>query len=316
MASYVIRLKGGAGSGFHGHKGRPGFVGGSSAEDTSSSSVQTPDESGLDPYSKDLIDIGKKATALGIKSFTDKRIVQDIARGAAELINSRTKVGYTVYGSDMSHLSEDGTHDLGSFPMVAYGAETPKQVKSMIDYLKGFGYKAMLGSENYGILVSPMNTSVLEEYWAGQKEFIGKTYGIKLKGGAGSGNHGHKGIPGHRGGSLPQGSSVSDSSTFDESVPSDVETGKPLSDVKAVKKAKVFLDAMYLNVEYDEDLKSAAAYLSNKYLGTSLDENEVHFKTAQVQIKKLLALPSAELLKLAKDDWESLLNAGQYLGDF
>jgi hypothetical protein len=29
---------------------------------------------------------------------------------------------------------------------------------------------------------------------------------IRLKGGAGSGNHGHKGIPGHRGGSLPQGS--------------------------------------------------------------------------------------------------------------
>jgi 5,10-methenyltetrahydromethanopterin hydrogenase len=30
---------------------------------------------------------------------------------------------------------------------------------------------------------------------------------IRLKGGAGSGNHGHKGIPGHQGGSLPQGSS-------------------------------------------------------------------------------------------------------------
>ncbi|MFA5036557.1 MAG: hypothetical protein WC479_05220 [Candidatus Izemoplasmatales bacterium] len=33
-----------------------------------------------------------------------------------------------------------------------------------------------------------------------------KTLTIRLKGGAGSGNHGHKGIPGHRGGSLPQGS--------------------------------------------------------------------------------------------------------------
>jgi len=32
---------------------------------------------------------------------------------------------------------------------------------------------------------------------------------IRLKGGAGSGNHGHKGIPGHQGGSLPQGSSAS-----------------------------------------------------------------------------------------------------------
>ncbi|MFA5036792.1 MAG: hypothetical protein WC479_06420 [Candidatus Izemoplasmatales bacterium] len=29
-------------------------------------------------------------------------------------------------------------------------------------------------------------------------------YIIRLKGGAGSGNHGHKGIPGHRGGSLPK----------------------------------------------------------------------------------------------------------------
>jgi hypothetical protein len=32
---------------------------------------------------------------------------------------------------------------------------------------------------------------------------------VVLKGGAGSGNHGHKGIPGHQGGSLPQGSSAS-----------------------------------------------------------------------------------------------------------
>jgi hypothetical protein len=32
---------------------------------------------------------------------------------------------------------------------------------------------------------------------------------IRLKGGSGSGNHGHKGIPGHRGGSLPQGSESS-----------------------------------------------------------------------------------------------------------
>jgi hypothetical protein len=33
----TICLKGGAGSGFHGHKGRPGFVGGSSSEESSNS---------------------------------------------------------------------------------------------------------------------------------------------------------------------------------------------------------------------------------------------------------------------------------------
>lgn len=32
-------------------------------------------------------------------------------------------------------------------------------------------------------------------------------YVIRLKGGPGSGNHGHKGIPGHQGGSLPKGES-------------------------------------------------------------------------------------------------------------
>ncbi|MFA5035661.1 MAG: hypothetical protein WC479_00590 [Candidatus Izemoplasmatales bacterium] len=207
--AYTIRLKGGPGSGFHGHKGRPGFVGGSSPEGSSASGSQAPDESGLDPYSKELIAIGKKAIALGIKSFTDRRIVKDIARGAAELINSRTKVGYTVYGSDTSHLSEDGTHDLGSFPMVAYGAETPKQVQGMINYLKGFGYKAMLGPEKYGILVTPPDTKSLEDYWTGQKEFIGKSYVMRLKGGPGSGHHGHRGIPGHHGGSLPAGGQAS-----------------------------------------------------------------------------------------------------------
>jgi hypothetical protein len=218
--SYTIRLKGGPGSGFHGHKGRPGFVGGSSPEGSSASgksddtdmgdlaNSMLADEDmkkypGLDPYSIDLIKTGKKATALGIKSFTDRRIVKDIARGAAELINSRTKVGYTVYGSDTSHLSEDGTHDLGSFPMVAYGAETPKQVQGMINYLKGFGYKAMLGPEKYGILVTPPDTKSLEDYWAGQKEFTGKSYVMRLKGGVGSGHHGHKGRPGEQGGSLP-----------------------------------------------------------------------------------------------------------------
>lgn len=34
-------------------------------------------------------------------------------------------------------------------------------------------------------------------------------YKIRFKGGAGSGNHGHKGIPGHRGGSLPRDESAS-----------------------------------------------------------------------------------------------------------
>jgi hypothetical protein len=287
MTSYAIRLKGGAGSGFHGHKGRPGFVGGSSSEGVSSVSsnpspktkselvtklasnssywdmsneefanevndalierfpeledrydelsdlVQTAinqrDENmpedvdtsdmadladrmlgddarkypGLDPYSIDLIKTAKRAEDLGIKSFTDPRIVKDIARGAAELINSRTKVGYTVYGSDSPHLSADGQTSLGSFPMVAYGAENKRQVNSMMEYLKGFGYKATIGPENYGILVSPMNTNVLEEYWAGQKE-----YKIRLKGGVGSGNHGHKGRPGEVGGSAPKGSSA------------------------------------------------------------------------------------------------------------
>jgi len=40
---------------------------------------------------------------------------------------------------------------------------------------------------------------------------------IRLKGGAGSGNHGHKGRPGHQGGSLPQGSSASAVSSSDKS---------------------------------------------------------------------------------------------------
>lgn len=39
---------------------------------------------------------------------------------------------------------------------------------------------------------------------------------IRLKGGAGSGNHGHRGIPDHQGGSLPQGSSASAAPTTDK----------------------------------------------------------------------------------------------------
>jgi hypothetical protein len=44
MSKFTIRLKGGAGSGNHGHKGRPGEVGGSLPADNSSSRVRTDHE--------------------------------------------------------------------------------------------------------------------------------------------------------------------------------------------------------------------------------------------------------------------------------
>jgi hypothetical protein len=290
MSKYTIRFKGGPGSGFHGHKGRKGQVGGSVPAGTSSYGNPNPslDEStmtskmeewisdnainpdgtvdvdkaqnslwelaqdipdeyfnngefpdewsewldnaianvspevgdtsdmadladsmladedmkkypGLDPYSIDLIKTAKRATDAGIKSYTDRQVVKDIARSAAEAINGRTKVGYTVYGSDTSHLSEDGTKNIGTFPMVAYGAESPAKVRGMINFLKDAGWKAVIGPENYGIIVGTI--------WDGvSNKEITKSYSIRLKGGAGSGNHGHKGIKGHQGGSLPQGS--------------------------------------------------------------------------------------------------------------
>ena len=42
MSKYTIRFKGGPGSGFHGHKGRPGQVGGSSSEGVANSSSYNP----------------------------------------------------------------------------------------------------------------------------------------------------------------------------------------------------------------------------------------------------------------------------------
>lgn len=142
------------------------------------------------------------------------------------------------------------------------------------------------------------------------------TYKFRFKGGPGSGNHGHKGIPGHRGGSLPRGESgadVPDNSAPGESTPSG---DKPIkSNSRKIEKARDYLEAMHANVEMDDDMKRDVVYLSNKYLGTSVDEEDASLLFAIRQAKKLKNLPEAQLLKIIKGDWETLSNAGQYLGD-
>jgi hypothetical protein len=163
---------------------------------------------GVDKYTADVISSSKRATAAGIRSFSDRRVVDDIARSAADVINSVGRSGYTVYGSDTQHLSDDGQESLGTFPMVGYGSgETRNSIKRMVNILQDHGYKTVIGPESYGIIVGTQNSNLVEEYWAGQP--TKKEYSLRLKGGAGSGHFGHKGRPGEQGGSLPKGESAS-----------------------------------------------------------------------------------------------------------
>jgi len=333
MTNYKIVFKGGPGSGHFGHKGRKGQQGGSLPADAAASSDYNPapdsdeyaqsrasrleddsemgnlaagmlaDENsrkypGLDPYSIDLIKTSKAAEDAGIKSYTDPRIVKDIARGAAELINGRTKVGYTVYGSDSPHLSADGQNSLGSFPMVAYGAEKPSQVKGMIEYLKGFGYKAILGPEKYGILVAPMNATLVEDYWARQKE-----YKIVFKGGPGSGHFGHKGRKGQQGGSLPKDGATSASD----------ESSEMMDPNEIVSEARSSIKLLSRNLG-NWAARDSIMLLANKYIGTdymSLGGKEGKI-TAGRLAQQLLSLSNKDILDMYENDYSTVMHGNMF----
>jgi hypothetical protein len=89
MTQYTIRLKGGIGSGFHGHKGRPGQVGGSSSEGSSA---------------------GVKNDYMEIKrSYTDKHAT--VREQRAGLFNLKNGKHLVVVTSKRSGKSEEMTAD-------------------------------------------------------------------------------------------------------------------------------------------------------------------------------------------------------------
>ena len=73
-----------------------------------------------------------------------------------------------------------------------------------------------------------------------------------IKGGPGSGNHGHRGRPGHRGGSLPRGSQGDTSEPKPKGggfIPSEFKSWAKTLPMKMLKKASKYLDQGLQNVE-------------------------------------------------------------------
>lgn len=146
-----IVFKGGAGSGHHGHEGRPGKVGGSVAGAGSGNGENFDDYTDTD-YDKEITRVAYRAISKGIKTFDTSSKAQMFAREAADVINSQKKIGYTVYGSTMSSISE--TDEIEYFPMVEYGAGTSsKGVRRMMNILQDNGFMVSTGPQNSGIVV-------------------------------------------------------------------------------------------------------------------------------------------------------------------
>ena len=109
-------------------------------------------------YDKMIVRMGDAAIKAGIKTHSDSKAASRLGSAAAELINGRTKVGYTVYGTDIPAYSSDKAGnmvDKGYFAAVAYGSGTTKtQVSKMRGFLKAKGWKVMDHPEGGSIIIS------------------------------------------------------------------------------------------------------------------------------------------------------------------
>jgi len=126
---------------------------------------------------------------------------------------------------------------------------------------------------------------------------------IRLKGGAGSGNFGHKGRPGEVGGSLPRGSSASASdNTSDIMDPNEI-----------VRDARSSLKLLSRNTA-TWAARDSIMLLANKYLGTdymSLGGEEGKI-TARRLAGQLLSLSNADILKMYEDDYSTVMHGDMF----
>lgn len=144
-----------------------------------------------------------------------------------------------------------------------------------------------------------------------------KTYTIRFKGGAGSGFHGHKGIPGHRGGSLPrEGSSAG---INDYPTDWDGRAMRPESDEMSDK--EVLRDVKRSLTNLANNVRSWAARdtimeLANEYLGTDYVSlgGEEGMKIARSLAKRLGKLDNAALLRMVDERGSSAMHGLAFEG--
>jgi hypothetical protein len=238
----LVIMKGGAGSVHHGHKGRLGEVGGSLPEGVGAS-VRLPTteyteavdfiknltRSGgvregltLSKHSRDLLKqtVGNKPLKLyrGIGMSKDrlteeqKVIINNLKPGdkTPDFLNKsfNTYASYTKLRSVANYYSE------GKYSIVTTSIVSPEHIIADFEHLKDTNlkdefdnYEHTYFQEDKEVLVEePIESTILKVQIDSIRHKESAL--VILKGGAGSGHFGHKGIPGHQGGSLPRGSST------------------------------------------------------------------------------------------------------------
>jgi predicted ABC-type ATPase len=241
MTSFIIRLKGGKGSGFYGHSGRPGKLGGSSPE--SKFAQSRPSEMIGDGGSEMMSfsfhpkhDAMRKEELVGYLKQIEA--MQKYSREGIVLKNGkyykpqplpkkykfgtvkecfRNAYQLTDYNGDLQYVEGFAVPDFVDLPIWHAWAvdkegnvvdntwRTPGVLYFGIPFDRDFMSSVVLETEHYGIMDFRSKT-FRDKYANGLDEKSirrGKELIFIFKGGKGSGNHGHAGIPGHRGGSLP-----------------------------------------------------------------------------------------------------------------
>src|SRR5262245_15227835 len=184
--------KGGKGSGFHGHKGRPGEVGGSSP-----SIPGHPTPSQLAAFLK-WLQGGRKGKKPKFPIATTAQIVS---------WGERHAFFPSTYGSHGGGLTNPA-RQVKPRPM------TPSEVAAANAKIRAAREAAKPAPGKIGTLVRNL-------FHPKKKE------AVVQKGGKGSGHHGHKGIPGHRGGSMPRGAMAQPGQKPEEQPPEDVLNPPP-----------------------------------------------------------------------------------------
>lgn len=160
---YIFRLKGGAGSGHHGHAGRPGHLGGSAPKNSSGESkdndrkLSMAELTDFSELSRDQrTRISTRARRMNLPSYESKSAAQE---QADELIIGLYLTRANVFGSAIPEVDDDGKYTTRYFPFIGYsdletGEKTKFELSRVMEIYNVphiFG-EAMHGHSMYGII--------------------------------------------------------------------------------------------------------------------------------------------------------------------
>jgi predicted ABC-type ATPase len=219
-----LRYKGGAGSGHHGHKGRPGEVGGSVKRGTLSSDSSNSSKKFLTDF-VDKVSNMQENSIYGVvkrhgKFYTPKELPKKYKLGKPKLCYMNAYYLASAH-DELQYVEGLAIPDFADIPIehawcvdkngnVVDNTWKPAgNVYYGVPFEDEFISSVLVETGMFGV-ITYQSKAFRDKYAVGdlRNKELDMKYMIRLKGGEGSGHHGHKGIPGHHGGSLPRGSSA------------------------------------------------------------------------------------------------------------